>query len=376
MHRGRTGQVWGPANTDTPAQLQTVAGNPRDPDAEAAAFRERPLYEFRHIHREANVFTVAHLWHILLPTAPRIMRAQRAARRVDAQAPAADGRPSSDELTEMIREEAARVGLSTVGFAAYDAKYTFAEFAGQHLEGSVIVCVLEQDYASTQTAPSRRSELMAFRAYCELMERAALLVQFLKQHGVDAQPPADPGGQVLAIHYAERAGLGQMGLNGQLLTPAAGSRARIAVITTDAELVNGQPTDFGIHPICDSCQACVRRCPVGAIPRERKPYRGVTKAKIKTERCFPVVAVAEGCAICMKVCPIQRYGLESVKDHFIEHGEILGAETDELEGYTWPLDGRFYGAKQKPRIDSREVIHPRGWSFDPDRVLPIADPGM
>jgi ferredoxin len=174
------------------------------------------------------------------------------------------------------------------------------------------------------------------------------------------------------IAYGVSAGLGQLGLNGQLLTPEAGSRCRLAAITTGAPVVHGHPVDYGIELICDTCQLCVRRCPVGAIPMLRREHRGVVKAKIKTERCFPTVAQAHGCAVCMKVCPVQRYGLPAVDRHFAQTGEILGKGTDELEGFAWPLDGRFYGAGRKPRIQPG-FVNPPGWHFDKDRTVPPAD---
>jgi hypothetical protein len=110
---------------------------------------------------------------------------------------------------------------------------------------------------------------------------------------------------------------------------------------------------------------------VGAIPAARRDKRGVLKAPIKPERCFPIVAQAHGCAICMKVCPVQRYGLPRVIDHFERTGEILGKATDELEGYTWPLDGRYYGPGGTPPA-SAGLLNPPGWSFDRDRAGPLA----
>jgi ferredoxin len=362
--------VWDAPVAPTPEQLLTTPGNGRDPELEDAAFAEGPLHVFVRVHSEAFAWTVAHMWHILIPTWSRVERAQRRAAAVRGAAVQQVRRPACEELTERVRGEARRLGISAIGFAPYDPRYTLAEFAGTHAEGSVIVCVLEQDYAATQTAPSARAERAAFIAYGEILDRTARLAEFLGRLGVVAQPH-NPAGETIAIHYGVTAGLGQMGLNGQLLTPAAGSRARLAIITTDAELVHGGPVDYGIHAICDACQACVRRCPVGAIPKQRRPYRGIVKAKIKTERCFPVTAQAEGCAVCMKVCPIQRYGLDAVRTRLVEHGDILGARSDELEGYDWPLDGRHYGPDTKPRIDGAALLSPPGWVFDPNRVAPV-----
>jgi ferredoxin len=142
------------------------------------------------------------------------------------------------------------------------------------------------------------------------------------------------------------------------------------LIATDAPVVHGEPVDFGVNKVCDACQICVRRCPPGAIPKTRKQFRGVVKAKIKPERCFPVLAQTHGCAVCMKVCPVQKWGLDAVREHLAETGEIPGKGTSELEGYRWPLDGRFYGPAEKPKI-TKELLDPPGWKFDKTRTAPL-----
>jgi ferredoxin len=272
-------------------------------------------------------------------------------------------------LTDEIRVEARRLGLNAIGFAPYDPKYTFQE-APAHDKRSVIVCILEQDWAITQQAPSLKTERHVMRVYGELGHRASDLAEFVQSKGFRAQPNPPGSAHSVVIHYGQEAGLGQMGLNGQLLTPQAGSRCRITLITTDAALVYGEPVDFGVHAICDACQLCVRRCPPGAIPLERRYHRGVKKAKIKIDRCLPTVAQAHGCAVCIKVCPVQRYGLDRVRDHYVATGgEILGKGTDELEGFTWPLDGRHYGPGDKPRI-TNSFIKPPSLVLDPNRKVP------
>ena len=57
------------------------------------------------------------------------------------------------------------------------------------------------------------------------------------------------------------AGLGQLGANGQLLTPHAGARCRLQIITTDAPVTFDEPVDYGFHAFCQVCQVCVNRCP-------------------------------------------------------------------------------------------------------------------
>ena len=373
--RHHRAHVWPPYAGAAPADLRTVPGIWRDPAAEQAAFERQPLHAFFQVHVEAEHDLWHHGWEYLLPTAPRYMRSlarkrevQRANARLNGDRAAQVRVLPPAELSRLVREEARRLGLSEIGFAPYDPKYAWAEYAPQHETGSVIVCVYEQDYENSNTAPSARAERAAFFAYGELIQRAAALAAFVQGLGGRAQPH-DAIGEALVIPYALRAGLGQLGLNGQLLTPAAGSRVRMSLITTNVEFEHDEPRDFGVHRICDACHVCIRRCPVGAIPQRRAEHRGITKVKIKTERCFPVVARVEGCAVCMKTCPVQKYGLDRVVEHYEHTGAILGKDSDELEGYRWPLDGRYYGAGEKPPIDE-SVIRPEGWIFDGTRTEP------
>ncbi len=77
---------------------------------------------------------------------------------------------------------------------------------------------------------------------------------------------------------------GQLGLNGQLLT-------------TNAPLHCDEPVAYGIEGVCDRCQIGARRCPLGAIPNHRTEHRGITKAKLNTKRCVPLMMHSSGCSI-------------------------------------------------------------------------------
>ncbi|GAA4548296.1 4Fe-4S dicluster domain-containing protein [Pseudonocardia xishanensis] len=359
-----------------PDELRTVPGIRRRQDEAWAAFHEHPLRDFARIYSDAMFFMRSHMWASHLLAAPVLQRARRRIRVENAsQPPAVDREPTSAEPTSAeptpaeptpaeprpgatladevlaaeLRALAAGSGISAIGFADYDPRYVFQEHVHERVGDRVIVCVQEQNWESTQRIPSTRSERTALSTYGELIERAAELVDHLKARGYRAMLH-DPAGSAMMIHYGVEAGLGQLGLNGQLLTPFAGSRCRLIGIDTDAPLPVGRPVDFGITGLCDKCRICVRRCPSGAIPQNRRFHRGVEKAKINTKRCLPVVAQAEGCAVCMKVCPVQRYGLPAVMDHFEATGDVLGKGTDELEGYLWPVDGERYGPGSTPRL--------------------------
>ncbi|HWE57414.1 MAG TPA: reductive dehalogenase domain-containing protein [Acidimicrobiales bacterium] len=353
---------WAAWTAPVPDGLRGQAGIGRDADAEQKAFEVAPLPSYNHLYPAAIKRVYRHLWHSVLPTSPRYMRGVAAAERTQARArrrsaisrdavPSRGAVTDTARLTADVQAQAGRIGLSAIGIARYDEKYTFAPNLGKELGDRVIVCVLEQHHESTQLVPGPVAERAALITYAECMKRAARLATYLQGLGYRAESYGSEGTGVI-IHYAVQAGLGQLGFNGQLLTPVAGSRCRLIAISTDAPLDCGQPRDYGIDRICDECQICVRRCPGLAIPRRRMEYRGVQKAKINTKRCLPLVGQASGCGVCMKVCPVQRYGLEAVYDEYEASGRILGKDTAELEGFTFPVDGRFYGPGDMPKLPS------------------------
>jgi ferredoxin len=89
----------------------------------------------------------------------------------------------------------------------------------------------------------------------------------------------------------------------------------------------------------------------------------VEKNKLVFKRCRPVMARYLGCGICMKVCPIQKYGMPAVMEHYVETGEVLGKGTDNLEGYTLQDKG-YFGPGQLPIFNREFFKMPQGRAED------------
>jgi epoxyqueuosine reductase len=344
-----------------PSELLTAPGERIDPVQARAAFDRERLQSFVALHYESCLWEIAAGWQVFLRSLPALARADRRAEDADRERPRRRAEGTAG-LTSDFRQYASRLGVGALGVAAYDPMYMTEQGLRTAAGDRVVVLALEQNYGATQAIPSDRSLGATYDGEAESLELTVELVRFLHVHGYRAHAHDKCDG--MTIPFAVAAGMGQLGLNGQLLTPAVGSRCRLYMLSTDAPLALDHPVDYGIHGICDRCQACVRRCPVGAIPRRRRSHRGVEKIKINQKRCFTTVAQVKGCAICMKVCPVQRYGLPAVLDEFARTGGILGRETDELEGYDWPLDGTHYGPGQRPRLPV-EFHDPRGFDFNP-----------
>ncbi len=127
---------------------------------------------------------------------------------------------------------------------------------------------------------------------------------------------ADPGARTLPTCdvaptmekvWAERAGIGWIGKNGCLITPAHGSWVVLGTVLVDRELDPDAP-----HPErCGSCEACLPACPTHAIPEP-----GVVDAR----RCISFWTIERrgeipadvagtmgrwvfGCDACQTACP-------------------------------------------------------------------------
>ena len=271
-----------------------------------------------------------------------------------------------DDVTEDIRAKAKELGFGEVGFTRYDRRYTYASKKTWAKYRHAICLALEQDYYQTQTIPSLEAEFAHFGTYEIAGELALELAEHIRSLGYRAQvhSPNDNSGVFIPLFVD--AGLGQLGANGQLLSPHFGSRARLMLITTDAPVAYDEPIDYGINKFCEQCQVCVVRCPARALLREKVWYRGVQKNKLVYDRCRPIMVTYEGCGVCMKVCPIQRYGMKPVMEHYIETGDILGKGTPNLEGYELRGKG-YFGPGELPHFDREAFEFPHGtkeeWLF-------------
>ena len=260
--------------------------------------------------------------------------------------------PTGEDVTEVIKAKARQLGFVEVGITAFDPRYSYASKKNQSVfYQHFIAMAYEQDFEPTQTIPSVDAEIVHSSTYRTEGAAALELGNFIRGLGYHAQVSGsgDAVGPYIPLHVA--AGVGQQGACGYLLTPHVGSRCRLVSITTDANVTYDQPVDYGIHALCQVCQVCVNRCPGRALMRDKIWWRGVEKNKLYFKRCRPVMARYLGCGICMKVCPVQKYGLKSVMDHYAATGQVLGKGTHDLEGYE--LEGKgYFGPGELPVFES------------------------
>ena len=274
--------------------------------------------------------------------------------------------PTGEDVTKRIKQKARELGYLEVGITAHDRRYVYEDRRDHAKYPHAICLALEQDYIGMQSAPSMDAEHGHYGTYEIQAPLGLQMADYIRSLGYHAQVHGPSNHSSATIPMFVSAGLGQLGANGQLLTPHAGPRCRLQIITTDAPVSYDEPVDYGFHGLCQTCQVCVNRCPGRALSAEKIWWRGVEKNKLAYKRCRPVMIRYEGCAVCMKVCPINRYGAKAVMEHYVETGEILGKGTHNLEGYELHPEASgqyvvgYFGPGELPIFDAKFFDIPKG----------------
>jgi len=154
----------------------------------------------------------------------------------------------------------------------------------------------------------------SFDAYSRSSIAARRLETFIKSLGYPARrhSPND-GYDLIAVPYLVKAGLGQQGRHGIVITPETGSNYRAAFVTTSLPMEIDQPIDFGVKEFCDHCKICAEICPSESISfaesNNDMNTRGYNHWEINKTSCYNFWMQSMGgmgCRICLVACPYSR----------------------------------------------------------------------
>jgi reductive dehalogenase len=231
---------------------------------------------------------------------------------------------SPAEAAAEIKRVAKGFGASLVGITAYDERWEYkrkfsdmslTERAPEIPDGldHVVVVAQAMDYELIRTVPSALSGAATGLGYSHDALVVLSVCQYIRNLGYRAV--ASMNDTSIAIPYALKAGLGEYGRLGLLITKEFGPRVRLGKIYTDLPLSHDGPADFGVRRFCDICQRCAQGCPVKALPfgppseerNNRSNIKGVVKWSMDAEKCFGYWAAQNSdCAICIRVCPYNK----------------------------------------------------------------------
>lgn len=228
------------------------------------------------------------------------------------------------EAARLLKHAAEAAGADLVGIAEYDDRWTYTERFSAATGGAkpnvlpggidrVIVIGQAMDERLIDTAPSALSGAATGMGYSQDAVVLLTVAQFIRNLGYTAV--ASMNDTALAIPYAIKAGLGEYGKHGLVITPEFGTSVRFGKIFTDLPLGIDRPIRFGVAEMCRICNACSKGCPSRAIPdgapsterHNRSNIAGVRKWSIDGEKCFGYWSkINSDCSVCVRVCPYTR----------------------------------------------------------------------
>ncbi len=231
---------------------------------------------------------------------------------------------SPDEAAQTLKKVAKTFGADLVGITGRDERWTYTErFSASTGEGKpnpldpslqhVVVIGQSMDHDLIQTAPSALSGTATGLGYSHDALVLLAVAQYLKNLGYQAVPSMND--TTLGIPYALKAGLGEYGRNGLVITPEFGPRVRVGKIFTDLPLSHDRPISFGVRGLCEICTRCADACPSKAIPlgiptrkqHNKSNLRDVKKWSVNGEACFGYWSkINSDCAVCVRSCPYNR----------------------------------------------------------------------
>lgn len=208
------------------------------------------------------------------------------------------------EIKELVRRSGGKgiVGITEI--------IETDKIEGEEVPYKYAICIVEpmdREIMVNVPAPVAACEVM--RGYRRVSRTAVQVAETIRAMGWPAKSFSDPKtGALLQLPPAIRAGLGQLGKHGSMITREYGSNARIATVATDLPLAVDAPVDIGVDDLCVSCRRCTLDCPPDAINDEKKLVRGVEKWYVEFDKCVPYFSENGGCAICIEVCPWSEPG--------------------------------------------------------------------
>ena len=231
---------------------------------------------------------------------------------------------SPEEMARQVKHASRTLGADLVGITGYDERWMYTHAYSREGEAekpqeippgldNVVVIAQSMDLEVLRTAPSALSGTATGATYSRDTIVLLAIAQYITNLGYRAV--ASMNDSALVIPLAIKAGLGEYGRHGLLITREFGPRVRIGKVFTDMPLAHDRPARFGVREVCDVCRACTDGCPARAIDggepstvvHNRSNIQGIRKWTTDAEKCFRFWANQNtDCSICVRVCPYNR----------------------------------------------------------------------
>ena len=206
-------------------------------------------------------------------------------------------------VTQYVKQTALKMGVDLVGIAPVD-EFDFVR-GSQPPPGhtrAVAFAIHMNFNEMKRLGPLAQMEV--HRVYYLLSDVSVRLAQFIRSFGYHAVGYSNEGA-ALFIPLAWKAGLGELGRHGSLITKEYGPSVRLGVVTTEMPLIaESAPANYGFDDLCLRCNACTNFCPGNAIVPQKQNVFGIVRWHVDTPACRPFFEDYEGCKVCLTVCPV------------------------------------------------------------------------
>lgn len=257
--------------------------------------------------------------------------------------------------TDLLKQVIRYLGGETCGVCELDASYVYSHVGrgpepyGREIRQDhafAVAFTVPMDYGMIASAPQAPVIVETAKKYVAAAGIAAIAAGMIRRLGYSARAHmAGSNYQAVLPPLAWKAGLGEMGRLGLLITPQHGPRVRLGLLTTDLPLIPDRPVAFGVQDFCRVCRKCADNCPSQAIPDgEPSPHNGSVRWVIDREECYRYWRrVGTDCARCVYVCPYSKPDTRL-------HGWIRAAASRSTLAQSLFIKGDdwFYGRRPKP----------------------------
>jgi Pyruvate/2-oxoacid:ferredoxin oxidoreductase delta subunit len=209
-------------------------------------------------------------------------------------------------MAAQIKHQAFELGAGLAGVSEIDEDALYEGYPAPPFRYAISLGI-PMNREEMLHVPHARAAVEVMRTYRRAGRIAIELAAYIRSLGWPAQAYAD-GEDVLQIPMALKAGLGELGKHGSMISEEFGSNFRLAAVMTDIPMALDSPVDIGVDDLCLTCQACTKDCPADAILDTKQMVRGVEKWYVDFDKCIPYFSKTEGCGICIEVCPWSEPG--------------------------------------------------------------------
>lgn len=221
-----------------------------------------------------------------------------------------------DEL-EALEARADELGVESIGYTVVEREDILKDDVTDRsvLYRNAIVFSCPMDQEAVGEAPGYSTLETVNETYLDTGVVANKLADFLRERGFGAQADPGLGGKTNFPTLADRAGIGEFGRHGMIMTPENGITQRLGAVYTNIENL---PTDSAdrddwVWEFCQQCGKCVRDCPPDAIRIEPEETEGDNLSFYDEDACSEYFGENNGCAVCMSACPFNRVDYEDLE---------------------------------------------------------------